>query len=104
MSRNWRGIIRPANRHRERDVSLTASCGHLVASVDDLVPVEYDDEDIDHDAGCFVPVTVSGVYCPKCAKDGIDAGHLRLIVPQTPVPDHQLATSSPAASRSPQNL
>ena len=45
-----------------------ASCGHEVPSVNDLIPVEYTDEDIDHDAGRFVQVTVSAVFCPTCAS------------------------------------
>jgi hypothetical protein len=56
---------------------IFASCGHAVESVDDFVHVEYDSEDIDHDAGCFVPVLVTGVYCPACAEEGMRAGWLR---------------------------
>lgn len=60
-------------------MSIFASCGHEVFSGNDLMPVEYDDEEIDHDAGCFVPVTVMGVYCPKCADEGVKAGWLRRV-------------------------
>jgi len=58
-------------------MSVFASCGHEVSSGDDLVPVEFDDEDIDHDAGCFVPVIVTGLYCPKCAETGFKDGRYR---------------------------
>lgn len=58
-------------------MSLFASCGHEVFSGEDLIPIEYDDEEIDHDAGCFVPVVVMGVYCPKCAEAGFKSGRYR---------------------------
>jgi hypothetical protein len=44
-----------------------ASCGHEVASSDDLVDVEYEDEDCIAGEG-FVPVTVNAVYCRPCAE------------------------------------
>lgn len=56
---------------------IIASCGHEVFSGNDMIPVEYDSEDIDHDAQEFVPVTAMAVYCPKCAEDGVRAGWLR---------------------------
>lgn len=56
---------------------LFASCGHEVFSGNDLIPVEYDDEEIDYDAKRFVPVLVMASYCPKCAKEGLAAGVLR---------------------------
>ena len=58
-------------------MSVFASCGHKVEDMDDLVHIEFDDEDIDHDAGCFVPVVVTGLYCPKCATEGLAAGRYR---------------------------
>lgn len=58
-------------------MSVFASCGCEVFSGDDLIPVEYDDEEIDHDAGCFVSVLVTGFYCPKCAEGGFKDGRYR---------------------------
>lgn len=71
------GKSKSFNRHREHDVSVFASCGHEVFSGNDLIPVEYDDEEIDHDQGCFVPVIVTGYYCPKCAAEGKADGRYR---------------------------
>ena len=56
---------------------ITASCGCTVFSGNDLIPVEYDDEEINFDTGEFEPVTVTAPYCPKCAADGIKKGYLR---------------------------
>lgn len=60
-------------------MAIFASCGHEVFSGNDLIPVEYDDEDIDFDAQAFVPVVVMASYCPACADEGVKAGHLRLV-------------------------
>lgn len=62
-------------------MAIFCSCGHEVFSGNDMVPVEYDDEDIDFDAPgdpVFVPVIVTATYCPKCAADGLKAGTLRV--------------------------
>lgn len=63
-------------------MALICSCGHEVFSGNDCIPVEYDDEDIDFDADDegprFVQVTVMSVYCPACAKEGVESGRLRL--------------------------
>lgn len=58
-------------------MTIFASCGHPIEDMDDLIHIEYDDETIDYDAGCFVPTLVTGVYCPKCASSGIADGWLR---------------------------
>jgi hypothetical protein len=59
-------------------MAIFASCGHEVFSGNDMIPVEYDDEDIDFDEGVFVPVTIIATYCPKCANEGERAGWLRV--------------------------
>lgn len=58
---------------------IFASCGHEVHSGSDLIPVEYDDEEIDFDGPepGFVPVTIQAQYCPECAAKGINEGTLR---------------------------
>lgn len=47
--------------------SIIASCGHEVFSGNDCIPVEYTDEDIDHDQQKIVPVTIVATFCPACA-------------------------------------
>lgn len=59
-------------------MTVFATCGHEVFSVDDLIPVEYDSGEIDHTAKEFVPAVASAVYCPACADDGVRAGWLRV--------------------------
>jgi hypothetical protein len=59
-------------------VSVFASCGCEVHSGDGMVPVEFDDEAIDHDARDIVPVVTMAIYCRKCAKLGSDQGWLRI--------------------------
>jgi hypothetical protein len=54
-------------REALEEASITASCGHKVQSVDDLVDVEFTEEVIDYDLGRFVEATVYAVYCPDCA-------------------------------------
>lgn len=58
-------------------MAVFASCGCEVFSGNDLIPVEYDDEEINFDTQQFEPVTITGQYCPKCADKGIKAGYLR---------------------------
>lgn len=60
-------------------MAILCSCGHEVHSGNDMIPVEYDDEEVDFDGPepGFVPVTVMAVYCPKCADEGIRGGYLR---------------------------
>jgi len=58
---------------------MIASCGCEVSSIDELIDVEYDDEEVDFDAGEFKPIIVIGAYCPKCAAAGIKGRWLRLI-------------------------
>lgn len=57
-------------------MTIIASCGHEALD-GELVAVEFDDEEIDFDAGKFAPMTVTGMYCRKCADDGFASGHLR---------------------------
>lgn len=61
--------------------TVTASCGHQVASMQECVAVEYDDADINFDGPepGFEPVVVSAAYCVKCAVDGVKAGYLRYV-------------------------
>ena len=62
-------------------MSITCSCGHQVFSGNDMIPVEYDDEDIDFGGAepGFAPVTIQATYCPKCAAEGKETGTLRII-------------------------
>ena len=48
-------------------MTITASCGHVVQSADDLVSVEYASEVCDAVEG-FLPATVYAVFCPECAS------------------------------------
>ncbi len=48
--------------------SITATCGHKVDSVDDLITVIYHGEDCDAIDG-FVPCVFYSVYCPTCAEE-----------------------------------
>jgi len=56
---------------------IIASCGCEVHSGDDLIPVEYDDEEINFDTQQFEAITVIATYCRKCADKGIRDGNLR---------------------------
>ena len=60
-----------------RAMAIFASCGCEVQSGNDLVPVEYDDEEINFDTHQFEPVTIIETYCRKCADKCIKAGTLR---------------------------
>jgi hypothetical protein len=64
---------------REVEMSITASCGHEVFSGNDLIPVEYDDEDINFDGPepGFEPCIIMASYCRACAERGLKAGYLR---------------------------
>ena len=48
---------------------VIASCGHEVFSGNDMIPVEFTDEEIDWDAPTvmFKPVTIMATFCPACA-------------------------------------
>lgn len=46
--------------------TITASCGHQVQSIADLVPVQFEDEEWVPIDG-YVPVTVYADYCAECA-------------------------------------
>lgn len=60
-------------------MAIFASCGHQVASIEECVAIEYDDEEIDHDAKALVPIVVTGAYCPACAVEGVKKGRYRYI-------------------------
>ena len=62
-------------------MAIICTCGHEVHSGNDMIQVEYDDEDIDFDGPepGFVPVLVTATYCPKCASEGQKAGTLRIV-------------------------
>lgn len=47
-------------------MTIYATCGHKVGSVDDLTPVRYGDEDCDAIDG-FQPCVVHAEFCPACA-------------------------------------
>lgn len=65
---------------------IFASCGHPVANVDDLIAAEFDDTEMDWGSGQLVPTVISGVYCSKCFKEGVGAGHLRRTI-NSPTPE-----------------
>lgn len=54
-----------------------ATCGHEVFSGNDMIPVEYETEEVDFDTKRLVPVTIMATYCPACADEGVKGGYLR---------------------------
>lgn len=62
-------------------MGIYCTCGHEVFSGNDMIPVEYDDEDIDFDGPepVFVPVTILATYCPKCTDEGVKSGRVRKV-------------------------
>ena len=47
---------------------IVASCGHQVPDLDDLVPIAYGDEVIDHDDGGYIRCIVYKDVCSECAE------------------------------------
>ena len=47
--------------------NVIASCGHGVFSGNDMIQVEYTDEEIDFDMKAVIPVTIMATFCPACA-------------------------------------
>jgi hypothetical protein len=55
--------------------SITASCGHKVEEVEDMVDVIYSGEDCDAVTG-FHPCLFYASFCPACAEDWRNKGWL----------------------------